>query len=291
MDRVPADQVRAYYDEYGDREWTRFELGPIARVNLEIHRRFLARLVKPGDRVLEAGAGPGRFTIQLAELGARITVLDISPAQLELNRQKVAEAGREGAVEDRLLADLADLSAIETGSFDVTTAYGGPLSYFFDRAGDALDELIRVTKPGGVVAFSVMSKWGTLHRFLGDIVLTLGRAGLAAENDRIARTGDLTGVAAGVEGMTLPHECHMFTWDEVESLISGRPCEVIDASASNFLAIRSAEVLNELSAEEWASFLDWEEAACRSRGALDAGTHLLVALRKGPDKRGAAERI
>lgn len=71
--------MRAYFDEYGDREWERHERRPMDGVSLHLHGRLLARLVREGDRVLEIGAGPGRFTIQLAELGARVTVVDVSP--------------------------------------------------------------------------------------------------------------------------------------------------------------------------------------------------------------------
>jgi SAM-dependent methyltransferase len=229
--------------------------------------------------VLEIGAGPGRFTIQLAQLGARVTVTDISPRQLELNIEKVGGAGQEQAVQSRQLADLADLSDFESGTFDVITAYGGPLSYLFERAGTGLDELLRVTRTGGTVAFSVMSRWGTLHRFL-EAVVELSRLGVDTESAAIVRTGDLTGAAAGVEGMSLPHECHLFTWEEIEQLITGRHCHVIDASASNFLSVRNDEFLSALSPDEWAQFLDWEELACRSKGCLGGGTHILVALRK-----------
>ena len=274
-----GDQVRAYFDEYGEREWGRFEGSTAMRVNLEIHRRFLARLIQPGDRVLEVGAGPGRFTIQLAELGARVTVVDVSPGQLELNRVKVDEAGWEAAVEVRELADVVGLTAFADGAFDAATAYGGPLSYLFERAGDGLGELMRVTRPGGIVAFSVMSRWGTVHRFL-EPILALGRRGLAAENRRVMETGELRGELARVDGMSLPHECHLFTWPEIEALLVGRPCDLLDASAAGFLSIRADDTLAGLSPEEWAEFLDWEEAACRSRGALDGGNHTLVALRR-----------
>jgi SAM-dependent methyltransferase len=279
MERPSGHQIRAYYDEWAEREWHRFDRRPADRVNLEIHRRFLARLIQPGDRVLEVGAGPGRFTIQLAQLGALVTVTDISPRQLELNVEKVAEAGQEQAVKFRQQADVADLSAFETGSFDVTTAYGGPLSYLFERAGTGLDELLRVTRTGGAVAFSVMSRWGTLHRFL-EAAVQLSRTGLVTESETIVKAGDLTGEAARVDGMSLPHECHMFTWEEIEQLLTGRQCQLIDAAASNFLSVRNDEFLNELSPDEWAAFIDWEEAACRSKGCLGGGTHILVALRK-----------
>ena len=64
----------------------------------------------PGMRVLEVGAGPGRFTIELARLGARIVVTDISPVQLELNATHVAEEGMASAVERTEVADVCDLT-------------------------------------------------------------------------------------------------------------------------------------------------------------------------------------
>ena len=47
---------------------------------------MLDDFVSAGDRVLEVGAGPGRFTIELATIGATIVVGDVSEVQLELNR-------------------------------------------------------------------------------------------------------------------------------------------------------------------------------------------------------------
>lgn len=273
-----GDPVRSYYDEYADREWNRFDARPPDRVNLEIHRRFLARLVRPGDRVLEVGAGPGRFTIQLAQLGARITALDISPRQLELHAERVQEAGWEAAVDARELGDVVDLSRFADASFDVATAYGGPLSYVFERAGDALDELLRVTRPGGAVAFSVMSRWGTVHRWLEAF---LGGQGTLDDNRLVVESGDLVGELAWVGGLSHPHECHLFTWEEIERLLSTRACRLIDASAANMLSLRADQALADLGPEAWETFLAWEEAACRSPGALSAGTHILVALRRG----------
>jgi hypothetical protein len=57
-----AGAVRDYFDALGAGEWDRLVQSPSARVSLELHRRFLARFIRPGWRVLEIGAGPGRFT-------------------------------------------------------------------------------------------------------------------------------------------------------------------------------------------------------------------------------------
>lgn len=105
-----VDPVRQFFDDIGDGEWDRFDRDARSRVALEVHRRFLRRYVPEGTSVLEIGAGPGRFTIELAEMGCRVVVSDISPAQLEANARRVGAAGLEGAVVERRLLDVRDLS-------------------------------------------------------------------------------------------------------------------------------------------------------------------------------------
>ena len=118
--------MRDDYDELGEEEWHRLARDLPGRVSFEVHRRFLARLVRPGHRVLEVGAGPGRFTTVLADLGARNLVTDLSPVQLGLNHTYVGTNRAEEAVETREPLDVCDTSRYDDGEFDVILAYGGP---------------------------------------------------------------------------------------------------------------------------------------------------------------------
>jgi hypothetical protein len=133
-----------------------------------------------------------------------------------------------------------------------------------------------------VILFIVMSRWGTVKAFLGS-VLDLDERGphFRDANDGIIATGNLVGDIAKIEGVSLPHECHMFTWPELSELIASRGCEVVDASAANYLSIGNQERLIPLLQDpaKWGRILDWEEQACRSSGALDGGTHILAAIR------------
>jgi hypothetical protein len=106
------------------------------------------------------------------------------------------------------------------------------------------------------------------------------RQGFEDLNRQAIETGDLTGAIAGVPGMSLPHECHMFTWSELEALFAGRPCDVIESSASNYLSVNLGELVNDLDESLWQRFLDWEERACQSSGRIEAGTRIIVALRR-----------
>jgi hypothetical protein len=141
--------------------------------------------------------------------------------------------------------------------------------------------MLAVVRPGGTVLFSVMSRWGSLHQFLNSVVEEVAK-GLAEEYRVLIETGDQFGTTARSTVVDLPHELHLFTWEEVERLLTARPCRLLDASAANFLSVRADSALSELDPETWDQFLRWEETACRARGALDAGTHIMVALERQP---------
>jgi len=197
--------MRHDYHELGEEEWHRLARDLPGRVSFEVHRRFLARLVRPGHRVLEVGAGPGRFTTVLANLGARILVTDLSPVHLGLNRTYAGTNRAEEAVETRELLGVCDTSRYDDGEFDVVLAYGGPLSYAFERTDEAPRGLRRITTPAGVVVASVMSTLGTWRHLLAGAVEVAAAVGEDA-NDAVLGTGDLC-YAGARHVSTTPQYC------------------------------------------------------------------------------------
>ncbi|MFI5047333.1 MAG: class I SAM-dependent methyltransferase [Acidimicrobiia bacterium] len=270
---LPHDPEYAarHYDAYGDEEWQRHDRSLAGRTSVAVHRAFLAEFIRPGDVVLDAGAGPGFFTITLAELGARVHVGDISPVQLRLNAERVADAGHEGSVRSRTLLDICDLSMFADETFDAVVCFGGPLSYVLNRAPDAVAELCRVTRPGGHVLLSVMSTLGSLRRFVTG-VLDVGRQFGPHHNDEIVDTGDLP------RDINDGHECHMYRWSELAALLEPHGT-IVGASASNFVTAQADTVFEPFTDEEIEPLLRWELELCREPGALDGGTHILAVLR------------
>jgi SAM-dependent methyltransferase len=270
-----GEDVRAFYDRLGEREWDRLVSSPRARVSLEVHRRFLADWVQPGWRVLEVGAGPGRFTLELARLGATVVVTDVSSVQLELNATHVRDSPFEGSVERRELVDVRDTSRYAEGEFDAVLAFGGPLSYAFEQLDSAVSGLLRITRNGGPVIASVLSLLGTWRFFLSDVMSTAARAGVDA-HEALLRTGDLRHIATGPDD----HICQMFRWSELERLASRHQAVMLAGCASNFASLGNQESLTQIERDRagWARFLDAEADACREPGARDSGTHILFAL-------------
>lgn len=269
------EQTARAYDEYGEQEWDRHERAPFHRVAFHLHRHYLKEFIHSGDRVLEAGAASGRFTVELARLGARVVVTDISPGQLELNVVNLAEAGLESAVEARALADIVDLSAFADGEFDAVVCYGGPLSHVMDHADQALGELLRVTRPGGHVLLGVMSLHGSMHAFLAGVDAEIQEFGID-EEQAIVQTGDLPS-----DHSSMGTPAHLFSWAELRALLERQDCDVVVASAANFLSIGNDEVCDRWLQDEamWERFLEWEIASCAQPGAIDGGTHIIAVVR------------
>lgn len=268
MTAYDPGRAAAFYDEYGELEWTRFEDGRTPAPSLDVHVDHLRRFVRAGDRVLDVGAGPGRFTIELARLGAEVVVTDLSPGQLELNRERVAAVGFEERILDRAVADVLDLSRWGDASFDAAICFGGPLSYVVDRAEQGVAELVRVTKPGGYVLLSVMSLVGAILHYL-PLLLDLVRRDGVEKNEEIVRTGLLSD-EPGYGHLAMK----LYRWSELEALLS-RYGTVVAASAAGLLpAVQSEE--SEL--RELLSRVELELAA--EPGALSCGQHILAVLRR-----------
>ncbi|WP_148572842.1 class I SAM-dependent methyltransferase [Nocardioides caldifontis] len=109
---------------------------------------YLLPHLRPGQRLLDVGSGPGTLTADLAERVAPgpVTAVEIDEAAAALTRQGLAERGVEGEVR------VADAHALpfEDGSFDVVHAHQ-TLQHVADPV-RVLRELRRVCAPGGVVA-------------------------------------------------------------------------------------------------------------------------------------------
>ncbi len=155
MSGFDPTHTAAYYDEYGDQEAQRWRRGPSARMQYEIYCHHLRAHVRSGDRVLDAGCGPGTFAKVLLDLGARVTCLDISSVQLEACRNYAPGAD---AYE---LGSITDLSRFPIHAFDVALALGGPISYCFDQAERAVSELQRSHGPAEKLAFP---SWDCMER-------------------------------------------------------------------------------------------------------------------------------
>lgn len=264
------ESVEAFYSKDAAQEWERLVRTAEQEVKLHVHNHYLYQYLSDGYEVLEVGAGPGRFTKTLHDIGCSILVSDISEIQLDANREKATQLGFDKSVVDWVRADVTNLEGFASESFDAVVAYGGPLSYVFDQIDQALQECHRVLRPGGILIASVMSLWGTLHRFFPNIV--------THNFTELTRTGDVTPQT----DPSTAHHFHMYKSDELMQALERNGFSTLSLSASNSLSSTYEQPLEVIrtNAKHWESLLDMEVQASASPGLVEAGTHLIVVARK-----------
>ena len=127
--------------------WVQF--APLATLTTEP----AAHLVKfagihGGHRVLDVACGTGVVSVTAARTGATVTGLDLTPELLAIARENARIAGLDISFHE---GDAEQLP-FEANSFDVVVSQYGHI--FAPRPDIAIGELLRVLKPGGVIAFS-----------------------------------------------------------------------------------------------------------------------------------------
>jgi SAM-dependent methyltransferase len=164
------ERVRRTYGRNPEREWARLETGAQNRLEYVVTIYALERDLPAPDqtpRILDAGGGPGRYTLFLAERGYRATLFDLTPELLDLARRRIDEAGPavRANIEAVVEGSITDLSSFADGSFDAVLCVGGVLSHLIDpsQRRRAPAELRRVARPGAPLFISGLSYIGAFR--------------------------------------------------------------------------------------------------------------------------------
>lgn len=155
---VTRARVETYFDQTATTVWERLTSdAPVSRIRETVRRgrdQMRARLLSAlpqdltGLRVLDAGCGAGPTTIELAQRGAQVLAIDISPSLVDIAQRRLPQALRpqvEFASGDMLSRDL--------GQFDHVIAMDSLIYYSEEDIRSALAGLGARTR--GSVLFTV----------------------------------------------------------------------------------------------------------------------------------------
>ena len=215
--------------------------------------------------ILDVGGGPGRYAIELSARGYSVTLTDLSEGCLQLSKAKAAE--RPVELTDVVQADARDLSQFASDSFDAVLLLG-PL-YHLLTASDreqAVSESLRVLRPGGRILAAFISRFGPFrHAAAFDPAWALCQTEYA-----------LSILATGVHdrGSGFPNAYFAHPSEVAPSM--ERHGVTTDALIGCEGAVSMNEdLVNELTGEDWDTWVDLNYRIASDPAALGCAEHLL----------------
>lgn len=131
--------------------WSAGDFSEVAKHIETTAESFVERLdIKPGMKVLDVACGSGNLAIVAAQKGADVKGIDIADNLIEAAKKRAEAAGLD------IKFEVGDAEAMpyEDGEFDLVMTMFGAM--FAPRPDVTASELLRVCKPGGIIA---MANW------------------------------------------------------------------------------------------------------------------------------------
>ncbi|MBD3203989.1 methyltransferase domain-containing protein [Candidatus Woesearchaeota archaeon] len=161
---MSKEKIRDYYNKNAEYEWKRLIQDNYHRLEFDTTMHFIKRYIKTEKLILDAGGGPGRYTIELAKLGHELVLFDLTPKLLDIAKQRIINEKLENNISEIMQGSFTDLSIYENNHFDAVICLGAALNHVLSKKErkKAISELIRVTKSQGLLFVSVISKLAVL---------------------------------------------------------------------------------------------------------------------------------
>jgi len=161
-----VSDIAAFYDRETEREQCRLDRHQLEH---ELTWRYLDQYLPAQGSILEIGAATGRYTLELAKRGYRVTAVDLSTANVEIGRKAIAAAGLEKQVRF-IAADGRDLHDVTERGFEAVLLMG-PLYHLIDESDRkaALREALDRLRPGGILFSAFISRFGILGDLLKNV--------------------------------------------------------------------------------------------------------------------------
>ncbi|MDE7416364.1 MAG: class I SAM-dependent methyltransferase [Lachnospiraceae bacterium] len=218
--------------------------------------------VRSRIKIVDIGAGTGRYSVALAEEGYDVTAVELVRYNLGILKKK---AGSVKAMQGNAL----NLKKLADDSFDVTLLFGPMYHLFgFEDKRQALREAKRVTKPGGVILVAYcMNEYS---------VITYG-----FKERHVLECMEQKRFTEDFQTISTPSELYDYMrMEEINALNEAEGLERIQIISPDGPANYIRPFLNQLSEEEFEAFVRYQMAVCERADLIGAGAHTTDILRK-----------
>lgn len=268
---ITLDPLAAYYNRYDEDGRLMSNHG---QVEFLTTLRYISRYLAPGLKVIEIGAGTGRYSQAIADMGYAVESVELCPHNIEIFRENLKSGQKINITQGNAL----DLSAFADNTFDLTLLLG-PLYHLYCE-GDkrrAVTEALRVTKPGGIVfaAYCISDASlvvGGFQRKVFDIADYIERGKIDPLTfDTVSEPADVF---------------ELVRKEDIDRLMSVFAVERLHYVATDLFTNYMRSTVDEMDEATFALYLRFHFAVCERPDMVGITHHSLDVFRKLPDDGG-----
>ena len=258
------EELVQYYNKFNEEKRLDSRHGQVEyRVTMKYIHDYLSKEAPPEEvKILDIGAGPGKYCVALAKEGYDVTAVELVKYNLGILKSK-------GSSVKAFQGNALNLKRFQDNSFDITLLFG-PMYHLFGRDDKrkALSEAVRVTKTGGIIFIAYcMNEYGVLtyafkERHIGECV----------EEKRLTE-----------DFHTISQKENLYDYmriEDIDDLLEGMNLERMKIISPDGPANYMRPFLNQLSEEEFEYFIKYQMATCERKDLIGAGAHTVDILRK-----------
>jgi ubiquinone/menaquinone biosynthesis C-methylase UbiE len=241
----------------------------------EFHDELTWRLIKPWiprnaiAHCADLGCGTGKWGLKLLKSGFPTTFVDHAAAMIEQIRPKLEALGNKANKATLLVADIIDMPAVPSDTFELVLAMGDPLSICSD-AKRACREMARMTKPGGIVIATADNKLAAIDHFI--------ERGSLDELETFIKSGKTNWLTADERER---FQTTTFTPQSLRRLFDGNGFETIHITGKTILPIRQNKRLLETPGA-FERLLELESELTKDPASAARAGHLQIVAKRMP---------
>jgi len=263
--------VKDFYDDQVEKEWNRIADKP----EFLLTCRMMDKYIKPGDSVLDIGGGPGRYSFYFAEKGCDVTLVDLSPENINHVEKQSAKSGLpvKAINGDARYVDTIVLESGDRKQFDHILLMG-PLYHLLedlDRS-RAVDSALQLLKPGGLLFAAFISMSGGLVFGLREVP--------AAFADPSEERFLVPLVEGGSYGGAAFTQAFFINQNEIVPFMNRFPLEKLHLFGQESVLAPNVHTFMEQPPEIKAAMLDLAEKLCEKDEYLSWSEHIMYVGRK-----------
>ncbi len=223
---------------------------------------FIHKYLQKQDRILDIGAGTGRYSIALSEEGHEVDAIELVKYNLGVLKAKRSKV-------KAYQGSALDLSRYKDNTFDVTLLFG-PMYHLFTYEDKikALYEAKRVTKTNGIIFVAyVMNEYSVLvHGFRdGHILEAIKQQKIDDNFQTQTNIDDLYSYVRLEQINKLNEDLHL---ERIEIIAADGPADYM------------RPILNKMDEETFEAFINYHLSTCQRKDLIGASSHTVDILRK-----------